>query len=392
MSDDLDVLRDPGGATEPDPEFHAALMRQVRTALAATDAATHLDRPEPAAEQPTDGHESRPWPARTVAVLLVVLVLSGLTWLAGKRSAEAPAEVPTTVRSTVGSTVPGASAVFPERAFDPLSGTVEALSAGADGPEWQPFSFAVTEHGVRVSDTEGFAPAEVPADVLRPPSGPVPAITDHAWAGGGTYSITCCTDGHGTLWRNGEEVASATSVDYDLVHDGGLAHLDATTGTVVIGDVTFEEPGALDLTVLSHEWAAALVGGDEPRLVVYYAAAGFEGGTPERTEYPLPASAEGACAAVGLDTDVVLLVGQPVDDDRCVGDRVVAVSIDDGREVEHIDFPEPVRSINSDHATLIVGTSTDGSVWVGTIRGDTAENPWYLLTDGDYRVATIEGT
>ena len=163
-------------------------------------------------------------------------------------------------------------------------------------------------------------------------------------------------------------------------------YVDALTGTVTLGQTVIDEPGAVDVTMLAAGFAAALVAGDDPHVVVYRRRRVHRRAANERDELRRP---DGACAIVGLDAAVVVFSGHAEGDEPCIADHGTALDISSGGTIAEFDLPEPLRSVASDHAGLMAGTTPAGALWVGTLDPEPA---WYLLSAGNFSTVDIWGS
>ena len=83
---------------------------------------------------------------------------------------------------------------------------------------------------------------------------------------------------------------------------------------------------------------------------------------------------------------LVLLLGEPRGNDRCVGDRGQIISAQDGALESSFDFPAEIRGMNSNHVACLIVVTTEGDV----VLGEFDPTPqWSTLLMGDYVAAMI---
>ena len=284
-----------------------------------------------------------------VAAALVAAAIAGIVWYGARRAGEAPA-------------TPAVDTSLSDRAYAPLSGEVFAVSQAADGLVLDHRQFAVTDNGPRISP-----PASPPSIVPGPPDGE--SIVD-LWVGiSSVYTVSCCDDaGSGTIrrstgadWFDGDVVGAGTRFDGHLGASGDQVYVDALTGTVTLGQTVIDEPGAVDVTMLSpglgggagrrrRPPSGRLLHGDR----VHRRAAGRSHGVG-RARWRVRASS-GSMSAWWCSPVM------PTATNQCIADHGTALDIGSGGTIAEFDLPEPLRSVASDHAGLMAGTTPTGRV------------------------------
>ena len=213
---------------------------------------------------------------------------------------------------------------------------------------------------------------------------PTVSVTDVDGLGGGLYIATCCGPTSGAVWRNGVRASSGTKIDY--LPDGvKRAIVDPATGAVYVGDVAFVEQGAIDIAWLDRSSLAVLVRTPTPAIVVV-SARDFAEEPPQRRVIALPPESADACAVVNVNGRLVLLLGEPRGNDRCVGDRGLIINPQNGAVESFFDFPAEIRGMNSNHVACLIVVTTEGDVMLGEF--DPAPQ-WSTLLMGDYVTAMI---
>ena len=86
---------------------------------------------------------------------------------------------------------------------------------------------------------------------------------------------------------------------------------------------------------------------------------------------------------------VVVFSGHAEGDDQCNADHGTALDISSGGTIAEFDLPEPLRTVASDHAGLMAGTTPTGrrGRWARSTHGPA----WYLLSAGDFSTVDIWG-
>ena len=129
---------------------------------------------------------------------------------------------------------------------------------------------------------------------------------------------------------------------------------------------SIDEPGAVDVTMLQSELGGGarrrrrspsgrVLHGDR----VHRRAAG-------RTHGAWPRPTERAQSSDSI-VAVVVFSGHAEGDEQCIADHGTALDISSGGTIAEFDLPEPLRTVASDHAGLMAGTTPTGALWVGTL-------------------------